>query len=274
MAKFQRIYWLGAFDWPAYARLYHKYCQVPKNYYAESAQCLISAVSIPRNAHIVDAGAGTGAFTRTLLETRKDVKITAVDLSPDMLHYYEKQMRKEIAAGRIKLHEGNAEKLDKYVTKPVDIIFVSSALWDMELPEFFKSANKILKPEGLIVFNLPALVLGKMRGFIGFIEQTVRKEMPGKQLYRRILPKQLYRLFKKFNYEIIKEKHYDFKMPKDNVAQFFKVLRYRYPFILFPKELPYAQRLKICTRMFNFALKNLPKQGLTEEGTIFVIKRL
>lgn len=274
MQKFQRIYWLGAFDWKAYAKLYDAYCRSPENYYQEGAKELFKAVEIPKRAHILDAGAGTGALTYELLKRKPDVSITAIDLSKEMLHYYKKHFTKRIKIGQIKVIRGNAEQVHLLIKKPVDIIFVASALWDMELLTFFKNARNVLAPGGKIVFNLPVLVLGEVKGFIGFIEKSVRAELPGKQLYRRILARQLARTFKKYNYRLVKIKHYSFILSKNNISRFFKVLRYRYPFILFPKELSYEKRLQLCTQIFKIALEKLPKKGVKEEGKIFVVEKI
>jgi len=271
MPKFQRIYWLEDFNWKEYASLYNAYCQTKQNYYQQTAEALLSAIRISQDAQIVDAGAGTGALTSELMRRMPHAKIFAIDLSSEMLHYYKKRFKKQIAKRQIKVIQGNVENINKYVRNSVDIIFVASALWDIELSPFFKNARKILRPNGKIVFNLPALVLGETKGFIGFIEKSVRKEMPGKQLYRRIILAELTKIFRQNSYTLEKQKHFRFTMSKSNVAKFFKVLRYRYPFILFPKKLSYKERFKLCTKIFNTALKKMPSKGISEEGYVFVI---
>lgn len=273
MQKFQRIYWLGAFDWKAYAKLYDVYCHLPKNYYLESVKALINAVPIPKRSNILDVGAGTGVLTWELLKRKPNASIIAIDLSVEMLRYYKKHFKEQIRTGQIKVIRGNAEQSHKLIKVPVDMIFIASTLWDMKLSTFFKSARKILAPKGKIIFNLPVLVLGEAEGFIGFIENTVRAELLGKQLYRRILPTQLYQHFKHYDYKLVKCKRYSFILSKTNIAQFFKVLRYRYPFILFPKELSYERRLQLCSKIFKTALKKIPREGIREEGVIFVVEK-
>ena len=66
-------------------------------------------------------------------------------------------------------------------------------------------------------------------------------------------------------------KDYFFELSKKNVESFFDVLRYRYPFILFPKEMPYPEKLKRCSEIFKDSLRYVPKDGLKEEGVIFVL---
>jgi ubiquinone/menaquinone biosynthesis C-methylase UbiE len=274
MRKFQRIYWSKDFDWRAYARLYDEYCHKRGNYYEESARALLSALKLRRNAHIVDAGAGTGALTKELLRLRPDVSITAIDLSSDMLGYYRRHFRKEIAKGQIAVINGNVEQLQKYLKEKVDAVMVSCAIWDMEIPPFLRNAKRVLKHGGRVVFNLPALVTGISRGFIWFIEQSVREVLPGEELYRRIPRSFLLNEFSKQGFTVESEVPYRFRLSKGDVQAFFKVLRYRYPFILFPKEMPYKQRLSLCTRIFRSAIKRLTGKGVLEEGTVFVIKPL
>ena len=142
----------------------------------------------------------------------------------------------------------------------------------MEFPPFLEHAKRVLKPKGSIIFNLPALVIGISRGFIWFIEQSVREVLPGEELYRRIPRSLLLEECTKQGFVCDSEQPYQFKLSKEDVREFFKVLRYRYPFILFPKEMPYEERLRLCTQIFNSAVKRLTDKGVTEEGTVFVLR--
>jgi ubiquinone/menaquinone biosynthesis C-methylase UbiE len=272
MRKFQRIYWSKDFNWNAYARLYDSYCHRKGNYYEQSARALLQALKLPRYAHIIDAGAGTGALTKEIIQLRPDITITAIDLSSEMLSYYRQHFRKQISKGLVTIIKGNAEQLHRYLNKKADAILVSCAIWDMELPPFLRNARRVLKRKGKVAFNLPALVTGISRGFIWFIEQSVREVLPGEELYRRIPRQLLMGEFSKKGFIVESEKTYRFRLKKDDVRAFFKVLRYRYPFILFPKEMPYKQRLRLCTRIFNSAVKRLADNGVFEEGTVFVIR--
>jgi precorrin-6B methylase 2 len=272
MARFQRIYWSKDFNWKEYARLYNDYCQRQGNYYQQSARALIHSLRLPQKARVIDTGAGTGALTRELLRIRPDVTVIAIDLSSDMLKYYRQQFSREIRQGRILVIAGNAEQLHKYVKNRVDAIFISCAIWDMEISPFLRNAKQILKPQGKIVFNLPALVTGISRGFIWFIEQSVREVLPGEELYRRIPRGLLLTAFAKQGFSLETEQRYRFKLSKEDVNEFFKVLRYRYPFILFPRDMPYEERLQLCTRIFKSAVKRLTEKGVIEEGAVFVLR--
>jgi hypothetical protein len=38
--------------------------------------------------------------------------------------------------------------------------------------------------------------------------------------------------------------------------------------------MPYSQKLKRCTEIFNDSLRYLPKEGINEEGVVFVIEKI
>jgi ubiquinone/menaquinone biosynthesis C-methylase UbiE len=270
--KFQRIYWSKKFDWERYARLYDKYCQRKNNYYVQSASELVKSVKLKNSFKIIDLACGTGVLTSQLLKKYPKINIFAIDLSKEMLYFYQKNFLNRIKMGQIKIVCGNAEQLHKYTKEKYDAIFIASALWDLELEPLFKNIAKVVKKNGLVVFNLPALVVGEEKGFIFFIEHFFREKLNTAVVYRRITLKDLEKVFKKY-FRLIKLKRYSFKMSKRNVAIFFDLLRYRYPFIFFPKEMPYSQKLKKCTEIFNEALRYIPKDGISEEGFVFVLKK-
>lgn len=273
MSKFQRIYWSKKFDWKHYAKIYNKYCGSKDNYYSQSALELIKTIKLNNSSMVVDMACGTGALTQKLLVKYPKIKVFAVDLSKEAVGYYRKNFTKQIKTGQIKAVRGNAEKINDYTDKKYDAIFISSALWDVEIETAFKNMPKILKKNALVVFNLPALVVDKEKGFIFFIEHFFRQMFNSKMIYRRIKPDYLKKLFKKSNFRLIKTKKYLFGLSKRNVAQFFDLLRYRYPFILFSKKMPYKQKLKECTEAFNESLRYIPKDGINEEGFVFIVKR-
>lgn len=273
MPKFQRIYWSKKFDWKSYSKLYDRYAKSQNNYYHQSSTVLINAIKLKTSSKVVDLACGTGALTSKLLEKCPKISIFAMDLSEEMLFYYRKNFSRQIKKGQITVAKGNAEKINGHTHEKYDAVFISSALWDLEIETLFKNLSKVLKKDGYIVFNLPALVVEKEKGFIYFIEHFFRQALNSKTIYRRIKTDYLRKLFKKHNLKLVKFKEYSFKMSKQNVAQFFDLLRYRYPFILFPKEVPYPQKLKRCTEIFNDSLRYIPKEGINEDGFVFAVKK-
>ncbi len=273
MPQFQRIYWSKKFDWEQYSSLYDKYCKTKNNYYILSALELLKYAKLTNSSRVIDMACGTGVLSAQLLKKYPKINIFAIDLSEEMLVYYQKNFSNQIKKGQINVLYGNAEKINEYTNEKYDAIFISSALWDLEIEITLKNIFKILKKNGLVIFNLPALVVGQEKGFIFFIEHFFRQALNSKMIYRRIKLDYFKKLFKKYNFQFIKLKKYSFKMSKQNVVQFFNLLRYRYPFILFPKEVPYDQKLKKCTEIFNESLKYIPRDGINEEGFVFVIKK-
>jgi len=273
MPKFQRIYWSKKFDWKHYSRIYDKYAKSKNNYYQQSASVLLNAVKTGKHSKIIDLACGTGALTAYVLKKFPKTRIFAIDLSKEMLEYYNKNFSNEIKNGQVMAVVGNAEKISTYLKEKYDLAFISSALWDLEIESVFKSLSNVIRKNGHIIFNLPALVVEKERGFIFFIEHFFRQMLNSKIIYRRIKISYLKKLFKRYNLKMVKMQEYSFRMSKQNVGKFFDLLRYRYPFILFPKEMQYQKKLKKCTEIFNESLKYVLKKGIREEGVVFVVQR-
>lgn len=273
MPKFQRIYWSKKFDWKHYSGLYDRYCKSKNNYYFNSVSAMLKPARLTNSSRVCDLACGTGALTRQLLKEHPKIKIFAIDLSEEMLAYYRKNFSKQIRKGQISVVCGNAEKINEYTNQKYDVVFIASALWDMEIGSLFKSISRILRKNGTAIFNLPALVVEKEKGFVFFIEHFFRQTLNSKAIYRRIKISRLKKLASKHGLQMVKTKEYSFITPKQNVAKFFDLLRYRYPFILFPKEMPYNQKLKRCTEIFNESLKYIPKDGIEEDGFVFVLKK-
>jgi len=271
MSKFQRIYWSKKFDWKDYSKLYNSYCRSKDNYYLQSSTFLVNSIKLSNSSKVIDLGCGTGALTYLLLKKYPKINILAIDLSKEMLFYYENNFKKEITRKQIKIINGNAEEINRYIKEKYDLIFISSALWDMEIEKTFKNLSRILKKNGKIIFNLPALVIEKEKGFIFFIEHFFRQTLNSNMIYRRIKLDYLKKVFTKYSFRILNIKEYSFKMSKSNIKKFFNLLKYRYPFILFPKNMPYDKKLRKCEKIFNESLKYIPKEGIEENGFLFII---
>lgn len=273
MRIFHRIYWSKKFDWRHYSKLYDLYCKTKHNYYSQSAGILTSLTGLNSSSRVIDLACGTGALSKELLRRCPSINIFAIDLSKEMLFYYKKNFSKFIKKGQIKATSGNAENVFRFVNSEFDAIFICSALWDLEIETTLKNSRKVLKKGGYIVFNLPALVAEKEKGFIFFIEHFFRQRMNTSIFYKRIKLNKLMNLFEKHGFELIKSKGYSFNMGKKNVEKFFNLLRYRYPFILFPEDMPYNEKLKRCTEIFQDSLRYIPKEGINEEGIAFILRK-
>lgn len=274
MSKFQRIYWSRKFDWKRYAKLYSEYSLLRNNYYTQSANVLLDVARLKEGSKIIDLACGTGVLSKELVARTSNIHILAVDLSSEMLHYYRQALAPSIRGGTVRVVSGNAEQINKYTKDRIDIVFVASALWDLELEPLIRSLKRVVKSKGRIVFNLPDLVVGKEAGFIYFIEHFFRQALHSSLIYRRIKVAYLKKIFSRYGFKLVKQKPYSFKLSKQNVARFFDLLSYRYPFILFPKNMPYLQKLRRCVEIFHDSLRYIPKDGIKEEGFVFVMQKV
>lgn len=272
--KFHRIYWNKKFNWKDYAKLYNRYTNTKNNYYENSAKYLIQNSGIKKTDLLADLGCGTGVLTKEVIRVFSKINIIAIDISKDILKEYKKNFKKEIKRDQIKVIKGNAEKSEKYLRKKVDKIFISSSLWDMDLDALFKSLPKIMKPETKIIANLPSLVANEKKGFIYYLEKTFGKEKILQKGYRRIPLKELSRILRRNKLKIEKRRRYEFKLDKKNLVEFFKILRYRYPFIFLSEKIPYKERYEKCKRIFDKMIKDMPKKGIKETGYVLVIRKI
>jgi len=271
--KFYRIYWSKKFDWKNYARLYNNYVKKKNNYYTKSAKILIESSHIEETDLIIDLGCGTGVLTKELLKKFPKIRIIAIDISKEILKYYKNNFGKEIKSGQIRVIHGNAEEINKYLKEKVDIVFIPSSLWDMNLELLFKSLSKVIKPKTKIIANLPSLIINKKSGFIHYLENVFKEKAKIKKRYRRIPIYKLSYILKKNKLKIECRERYKFRLNKEDIKEFFKVLQYRYPFIFFSENIPYKKRYEKCREIFNEIIKSTPSSDLEENGYILTLKR-
>ncbi|GEM_PF-3621215 len=273
MPKFERIYWSKEFDWKNYSKVYDKYAKSKGNYYSQSSEELISNIKIKDNFNVIDLGCGTGALTKEILKKNKNIKIFAIDISKEMIEIYRRNFKDEIKSGQIYAIAGNAEEISRLTDKKYNLVFIPSAFWDINTEKLIPSLSKIMNKNGKVIFNLPALVLGKEKGFIFFIEHFFREKLNSNMKYRRIDVDDIIEISRQNNFKISSMKDYSFKMSKNNVKQFFNLLKYRYPFILFPKEMQTKDRVKKCDEIFKESLRYIPKDGIEEKGVVFTLEK-
>ena len=273
MPKFERIYWSKEFDWKNYSKIYDKYAKSRDNYYSQSSAELVNSVKINDNFNVIDLGCGTGSLTKEILKKNKNIKIFAIDISKEMTDIYKNNFKKEIQNGKIHCISGNAEEINNLANEKYDLVFIPSAFWDINTEKLIPSLSKIMNKNGKVIFNLPALVLGKERGFIFFIEHFFKEKLNSDMKYRRINIKDIQDISKKNGFKISSMENYSFKMSKDNVKKFFNLLKYRYPFILFPKEMQTKDRVKKCDEIFKESLRYIPKDGIKEKGVVFILEK-
>ncbi|WP_223668624.1 malonyl-ACP O-methyltransferase BioC [Kangiella shandongensis] len=96
---------------------------------------------------IVDLGCGTGVFTRELSQRFTQSSVTGVDIAEGMVQWCRQRSASEeyICANAMAL---------PFEDNSVDLIFSNLAIqWLEDLPGLFKELNRVLRPEGLLLFT-------------------------------------------------------------------------------------------------------------------------
>ncbi|MGD2142304.1 MAG: methyltransferase domain-containing protein [Candidatus Bathyarchaeota archaeon] len=141
----------------AYERLADAYAErvdyKPHNAYLEMPSTL-SLIPDIMGKRVLDAGCGTGRYTRWLLEGGADV--IGIDASPKMLRHAKKKIGNR---ADLRLHDLN-KPLNFLVDSSVDLILAALVLdylrdWDPVLREF----HRVLKDDGYLIISMghPAL---------------------------------------------------------------------------------------------------------------------
>jgi len=102
---------------------------------------------------ILEVAPGSGVVTRILLDKYANTNIFGLDSSPQMLAYLKKKYKKEIAAGNLKLTEGDALHIP-YPDKKFDLVISLRLLIHYNKPNtYLKEMARVLKPGGLLVVD-------------------------------------------------------------------------------------------------------------------------
>lgn len=109
---------------------------------------MLSLLPDVKDKHVLDAGCGTGLYAELLLD--RGAKVTAVDVSPKMIHFAKQRL-----GNRATIRVANLEEpLDFLSDKSVDIVFSSLVLdyvknWNPLFSEF----SRILRDDGYFIFS-------------------------------------------------------------------------------------------------------------------------
>lgn len=137
---------------------------------------VINMIRRQPHQHILDLATGTGDLAIAAAAALPDTKITAVDLSAEMLKYQQKKLDKKNLQERITLLQGDGEALP-FADNTFDVVMIAFGVRNFEdLPKGLAEMHRVLKKDGLVVI----------------LEFSKPKTFPVKQLYQfyftRILP--------------------------------------------------------------------------------------
>jgi ubiquinone/menaquinone biosynthesis C-methylase UbiE len=100
---------------------------------------------------VLELGCGTGYFTRELV--KKDVQITAIDISPELIE----KAKQEIKSENVSFQVQNAYQMDFEIAR-FDAVIGSSVLHHLEIEKAFSEIYRVLKPGGVIAFTEPNML--------------------------------------------------------------------------------------------------------------------
>jgi SAM-dependent methyltransferase len=103
--------------------------------------------------HVLDVGCGTGSDTIHLAS--RGVRVTAVDVSHEMVQRLRTKLAETSLAGRVEVHTGDIADVVRHLAGPFDGIVSSfAALNTVDLPSFVPHAARALRPGGRLVAHL------------------------------------------------------------------------------------------------------------------------
>jgi 2-polyprenyl-3-methyl-5-hydroxy-6-metoxy-1,4-benzoquinol methylase len=115
------------------------------------AQRIIDGARVQQNSHVLEIGCGTGLFTAMFAAT--GAKITAVDISPELLA---KARLKKLPVTQVTFLEKRFEECE--VDGPFDAIIGSSILHHLDIDQSIERIKALLKPAGWIGFAEPNML--------------------------------------------------------------------------------------------------------------------
>lgn len=120
--------------------------------YRKGSEELARMVDLASAHRVMDLACGTGSTTAVVLpKIAEEASVIAVDVSAAMLA----EARRAITDPRVKWVRAEAEEVDTHVDPPLDAVLCSAAMWQTELGRTFPAVRRLLRPEGVLVFDIP-----------------------------------------------------------------------------------------------------------------------
>lgn len=123
------------------ATIYEKY---RPSYPEEYINYLISKCNLNKNSVVADIGAGTGIFTKQLLD--KNLKVIAVEPNNKM----RKVLEEKLSGNKNFTSTNGTDKNTNLEENSIDLITVAQAFHWFDIQSFRKECKRILKPNGKI----------------------------------------------------------------------------------------------------------------------------
>ncbi|HEX8524840.1 MAG TPA: class I SAM-dependent methyltransferase [Tepidisphaeraceae bacterium] len=115
------------------------------------AQMVINGADLRLGMNILEIGCGTGVFTERL--ARSGAKITAIDLSADLLHF---ARNRGLDANQVQFIEGRFE--DAQLPGGFDAVVGSSVLHHLEVEAALRKIHALVRPGGAMAFAEPNML--------------------------------------------------------------------------------------------------------------------
>jgi trans-aconitate methyltransferase len=124
------------------AALYHQISGPQVNW----GKKVLARVSLRGDEHVLDAGCGTGRLTRDLLEALPRGRVTAVDISTNMLREAERHLAPKFGE-RVRFVRADLQHLD--LGPEYDVIFSTASFhWVKDHDRLFAGLYRALRPGG------------------------------------------------------------------------------------------------------------------------------
>lgn len=134
-----------------YTGLFTKY-KIHKK--ANRLSSLLKEYNFDKEASILEVGCGTGAYTIEIAKKMKQARITAIDISPEIIKVAKNKTK---GLRNVKYEVGTIYKTG-LKDRSMDVVFGFYVLHHLAVEKTMKEIDRILKPGGLIFFCEPNLL--------------------------------------------------------------------------------------------------------------------
>ncbi|MFH0773970.1 MAG: class I SAM-dependent methyltransferase [bacterium] len=170
------------------------------------AELAVRCAQINEGDTILEIGCSEGDFTKRLLEVTNEVKITAIDISPELIEL----AKKKISSDNVRFEVGNISLLD-YKDESFNAVVGNAVLHHLNLDKGLHEIVRVLKEGGRIFFAEPNMLNPQifLEKNVGFIGRRLQNSPDETAFFRWQIKKTL----KKYGFVEIVVKPFDFLHP-------------------------------------------------------------